>query len=109
VTYATGVPAAQRATTTIPIVMAVYANVDIVANIARPGGNITGSTFFHPELMAKRLELLKEVVPSMTRAGVLLLRRDDNASNRNDRSDGRDRESFIGGIATGRSPRAARI
>ena len=83
VTYATGVPAAQRATTTIPIVMAVYANVDIVANIARPGGNITGSTFFLPELMAKRLELLREVVPSMTRAGVLLLRRDDNATNRN--------------------------
>jgi len=82
VTYATGVPAAQRATTIIPIVMASYANVDIVANIARPGGNITGSTFFLPELMAKRLELLKEVVPPMTRTGVLLLRRDDNASNR---------------------------
>jgi putative ABC transport system substrate-binding protein len=83
VTYATGVPAAQRATSTIPIVMAAYANVGMFSSIARPGGNITGSTFFLPELMAKRLELIKDVVPSMTRAGVLLLRRDDNAANRN--------------------------
>jgi putative tryptophan/tyrosine transport system substrate-binding protein len=83
VTYATGVPAAQRATATIPIVMAAYANVGIVGSLARPGGNITGSTFFLPELMAKRLELLKEVVPPMTRAGVLLLRRDDTEANRN--------------------------
>jgi putative ABC transport system substrate-binding protein len=77
VTYATGVPAAKRATATIPIVMATYADavaVGIVASLAHPGGNITGSTFFLPELMAKRLELLKEVVPSMTRAGILLLR-----------------------------------
>jgi putative tryptophan/tyrosine transport system substrate-binding protein len=76
-TYATGVPAAQRATATIPIVMATYADAvaaGVVASLARPGGNVTGSTFFLPELMAKRLELLKEVVPSMTRAGVLLLR-----------------------------------
>jgi ABC-type uncharacterized transport system substrate-binding protein len=82
VTYASGVFAAQRATTTTPIVMATYANVGIVGSLARPGGNITGSTFFLPELVAKRLELLKEVVPSMTRAGVLLQRRDDVASNR---------------------------
>jgi putative ABC transport system substrate-binding protein len=51
----------------------------IVASLAHPGGNVTGSTFFNPELMAKRLELLKEVVPSMNRAGVLLLR--DNPVN----------------------------
>jgi len=69
VTYATGVPAAQRATATIPIVMATYANVGVVDSIARPGGNITGSTFFLPELMAKRLELLKEVVPQATTLG----------------------------------------
>ena len=82
VTYATGVPAAKRATTTIPIVMATYADAvatGVVASLAHPGGNVTGSTFFLPELMAKRLELLKEVVPSITRAGVLVLR--DNASN----------------------------
>jgi putative tryptophan/tyrosine transport system substrate-binding protein len=83
VTYASGVFAAQRATATIPIVMATYANVGIVGSLARPGGNITGLTFFLPELMAKRLELLKEVVPAMARAGVLLQRRDDVASNRN--------------------------
>jgi putative ABC transport system substrate-binding protein len=63
--------------------MATYANVGIVGSLARPGGNITGSTFFLPELVAKRLEVLKEVVPSMTRAGVLLQRRNDIASNRN--------------------------
>jgi len=75
VTYATGVPAAQRATSTIPIVMATYSDAvaaRIVANLGRPGGNVTGSTFFYPELMAKRLELLAEIVPSIARAGVLL-------------------------------------
>jgi putative ABC transport system substrate-binding protein len=46
----------------------------IVASFAHPGGNITGSTFFVSELMAKRLELVKEVLPSMTRAGVRLFR-----------------------------------
>jgi putative ABC transport system substrate-binding protein len=82
VTYATGVPAARRATSTIPIVMATYSDavaVGIVTSLAHPGGNVTGSTFFYMELMAKRLELLKEVIPSMTRTGVLLLR--NNVSN----------------------------
>ena len=51
----------------------------VVASLAHPGGNVTGSTFFVPELYAKRLELLKEVVPSLTRAGVLLVR--NNPSN----------------------------
>jgi putative tryptophan/tyrosine transport system substrate-binding protein len=77
VTYATAVPFVARATATIPIVMATYADavrVGVVATLAHPGGNVTGSTFFLPELMAKRLELLKEIVPSMTRAGVLFLR-----------------------------------
>jgi putative tryptophan/tyrosine transport system substrate-binding protein len=85
VTLATGVFAAHRATATIPIVMVVGPDLvalGIVASLAHPGGNITGSTFFLRELMAKRLELLKEVVPSMTRAGVLLVRREDGA-NRN--------------------------
>jgi putative tryptophan/tyrosine transport system substrate-binding protein len=44
----------------------------VVASLRHPGGNITGSSFFNPELMAKRLELLKEVAPSMTQAAVLL-------------------------------------
>ena len=73
--YATGVAAALRATKTIPIVMAV--GPDVVAlgfakSLAHPGGNITGSTFFVGELLAKRLELLKELAPSMMRAGILL-------------------------------------
>ena len=82
VAYATGVPAARRMTTTIPIVMATFGDAvatGIIANLAHPGGNITGSTFFSPELTAKRLELLKEVVPSLTSVGVLLVR--DNEMN----------------------------
>ena len=70
-----GVVAARGATTTIPIVMATSADpvaLGFAASLARPGGNVTGSTFFYFELMAKRLELLKEVKPSMTRVGVLL-------------------------------------
>ena len=82
VAYATGVPAARRMTATIPIVMATFGDAvatGIIANLSRPGGNVTGSTFFSPELTAKRLELLKEVVPSLTRVGVLLIR--DNEMN----------------------------
>jgi putative ABC transport system substrate-binding protein len=77
VTYSTGVPAAQRATATIPVVMATYTDAvatGVIVSLAYPGGNVTGSTFFHPELMAKRLELLREVAPSTTRAGVFLFR-----------------------------------
>jgi putative tryptophan/tyrosine transport system substrate-binding protein len=77
VTYATGVLAAHRATRTIPIVMASYTDpvaTGLVVSLARPGGNVTGSTFFQPELMAKRLEFLKQVVPSMIRASVFLFR-----------------------------------
>src|SRR5215813_2232290 len=53
--------AAKRATTTIPIVMGLIG--DPVARGWRPGGNITGQSFFNPELRAKRIELLKEVMP----------------------------------------------
>jgi putative ABC transport system substrate-binding protein len=82
VTYATGVPSARRMTTKIPIVMATFGDAvatGIIANLAHPGGNVTGSTFFSPELTAKRLELLKELLPSVTRVGVLLIR--DNEMN----------------------------
>jgi putative ABC transport system substrate-binding protein len=82
VASSTGVPAARRMTATIPIVMATFGDAvvtGIVANLSRPGGNVTGSTFFSPELTAKRLELLKEVVPSLTGVGVLLIR--DNEMN----------------------------
>ena len=84
VTYATGVFAVQGETKTIPIVIATGADLvamRIVNSLARPGGNITGLTFFLPELMAKRLALLKEAAPSLQRAGILLLR--DNPSNTN--------------------------
>ncbi len=43
----------------------------IVASLARPGGNITGDTFFVPELAAKRLEVLKDAIPSVRRVGIL--------------------------------------
>ncbi len=73
--------AAKRATTTIPIVMASVGDpvaAGFVASLARPGGNITGLTFFVPELSAKRLELLKETVARVTRAA--FLSNPDNAS-----------------------------
>jgi putative ABC transport system substrate-binding protein len=66
--------AAKQATTTVPIVMLVSGDAvasGIVASLARPGGNVTGSTFFDPELQVKRLELIKEVLPSARRVAVL--------------------------------------
>ena len=72
-----GVPAARAAkaaTRTIPIVMAISGDAvatGLVTSIARPGGNITGSTFFLPELNAKRVELLKEALPRATRIASL--------------------------------------
>jgi putative tryptophan/tyrosine transport system substrate-binding protein len=70
-----GTLAAKHTTTTIPIVMAVVGDAvvtGVVPSIARPGGNITGLTFFNPELGAKRLELLKEAFPRSRRVGVLV-------------------------------------
>jgi ABC-type uncharacterized transport system substrate-binding protein len=66
--------AAREATSTIPIVMA-FENDPVgsghVASLARPGGNITGLSTLSPELSGKQLELLKEVVPRLSRVGVL--------------------------------------
>jgi putative ABC transport system substrate-binding protein len=65
---------AAQATKTIPIVIADATDpvvAGLVASLARPGGNITGSTSFQPENAGKRLELLKEVVPRLKRASVL--------------------------------------
>src|SRR4030095_16400147 len=70
-----GTRAAKQATTTIPIVMAVSGDAiatGLIASLARPGGNITGTTYLDPELHAKRLELLKKAIPRVTRVGVLI-------------------------------------
>ena len=76
VTYGTpGTLAAKRATTTVPIVMIVSGDAiatGLVTSLARPGGNITGSTFFDPELHAKWLEIIKEAFPSAGRIAILL-------------------------------------
>jgi ABC-type uncharacterized transport system substrate-binding protein len=66
--------AAKHATQTIPIVMTTAIDpvgAGLVASLARPGGNITGLSTLAPELSGKQLELLKEVMPSMTRVAVL--------------------------------------
>jgi len=64
--------AAQNATGTIPVVMATMGDPHpIVASFAHPGGNITGVTTFSTELTGKRIELLKELVPSLSRVALL--------------------------------------
>jgi ABC-type uncharacterized transport system substrate-binding protein len=76
VTHGTpGALAAKQATTAIPIVVTLLGDPvasGIVASLARPEGNITGQSFFSPELAAKRIELLKELMPQMTRVAVLM-------------------------------------
>jgi ABC-type uncharacterized transport system substrate-binding protein len=67
--------AAKRATTTIPIVIGVSAELveqGLVASLARPGGNLTGLDFRGRELMSKQLELFKEAVPTISRVAVLV-------------------------------------
>jgi putative tryptophan/tyrosine transport system substrate-binding protein len=64
--------AAKDATGTIPVVMATMGDPQaLVASFTRPGGNITGVTTFSTELTAKRLELLKELAPGLSRVGLL--------------------------------------
>jgi putative tryptophan/tyrosine transport system substrate-binding protein len=68
------VQAVADATKTIPIVMTVVADpvaAGFVANVARPGGNITGLTLISPELSGKRMELLREAAPRIARLAVL--------------------------------------
>jgi putative ABC transport system substrate-binding protein len=81
VTSGPGTRVLKEAATTIPIVMAVSGDAvatGLVASLARPGGNITGSTVFGPELSAKRLEILKDAMPRLARVAVLV-----NPDNRN--------------------------
>ena len=65
---------AKQATNSIPIVAGVMADPvgdELVASLARPGGNVTGTTFLGPELVAKRLQLLRDVVPGVARVAAL--------------------------------------
>src|ERR1043166_2297537 len=66
--------AAKEATTTIPIVMAQDSDPvgnGFVVSLARPGGNITGLSTLAPEISGKQLELLKEIIPKLSRVAVL--------------------------------------
>jgi putative ABC transport system substrate-binding protein len=70
----TAIPAAKAATTVIPIVMAFDTDPvgsGFAASLAKPGGNITGLSTLAPELSAKQIELLKEIVPKLARVAVL--------------------------------------
>jgi putative ABC transport system substrate-binding protein len=73
--------AAKQATTTIPIVMIGIGDpvgAGLVSSLGRPGGNVTGNTILGPDVAGKRLQLLKEVIPSLSR--VAFLWNPDNAS-----------------------------
>jgi putative ABC transport system substrate-binding protein len=66
---------AHRVTTTIPIVVASAGDLEgtgLIASLARPGGNVTGLQILSPTLMSKRVELLKELVPELTRLAIIL-------------------------------------
>ena len=68
--------AVKEATTSIPIVLASSfypVELGVIASLAHPGGNVTGVTHFTPELMAKRVQLLKELLPRASRFAVLRL------------------------------------
>ena len=66
--------AAKGATSTIPMVMTIVGDpvgFGLVASLARPGGNVTGNASLSPELITKRLEILKDAVPKLARVGLL--------------------------------------
>ena len=69
-----GTRSAKRATSNIPIVMVLVGDPvgsGLVANLAHPGGNVTGLSLMIPDLTAKQLQLLKEAIPRLTRVAVL--------------------------------------
>jgi putative ABC transport system substrate-binding protein len=69
------IEAVRQATPTIPIVMPIGSDpvgVGFAASLARPGGNVTGLSAYSPELNGKRLELLKEAVPTLSRVALLM-------------------------------------
>jgi len=65
--------AAKNATQTIPIVMMAFdpAGLGLIGSLSRPGGNVTGLSYYYEAITAKKLELLKEFVPGLARVGVL--------------------------------------
>ena len=75
VVSSTGLAATLKdATTTIPIVVGAAGDLvrtGVVSNLARPGSNVTGSANMAPDLAAKRLEMLKEIIPGLSRLGVV--------------------------------------
>jgi putative ABC transport system substrate-binding protein len=74
VTYGSAAAVLKQATTTIPIVLAVAfdpVSAGLVSSLARPGGNVTGISIQQPELIDKRLELLREVIPQLRRLAVM--------------------------------------
>jgi putative ABC transport system substrate-binding protein len=74
ITSSPGVRAAKQATKTIPVVILTQADpvaAGLIDSLARPGGNLTGVSSLSRDLSGKRLELLKEVVPKLSRVGVL--------------------------------------
>src|SRR5206468_9535067 len=69
-----GIAAVRKQTQTIPVVMINSSDpvgTGFVASLARPGGNVSGLTTMSPELSAKRLELLKEAVPGLSRVAIM--------------------------------------
>ena len=75
--YSVAILAAKRATKTMPIVMVTNRDpiaTGMVDSLARPGGNVTGLSRLTRELSGKRLELLKEVIPTISRVGIVIAR-----------------------------------
>ena len=76
VAVGSAIPAAKAATTTIPVVFPAHADPvgsGFVVSLARPGGNLTGLSTFSSQIGGKRLELLKETVPALSRLAILWL------------------------------------
>jgi putative tryptophan/tyrosine transport system substrate-binding protein len=74
VTYGSAAAVLEQATTTIPIVLAVAfdpVSAGLVSSLARPGGNVTGMSIQQPDLVGKRLELLREVIPQLRRLAIM--------------------------------------
>ncbi len=89
--------AAEAATTTIPIVMASSQDAvgdGLVASLAHPGANVTGRSVYAPELTSKRIEILKEMFPTLTKVGVLWNKENAGAA-------GQLREAETTGLALG--------